>query len=124
VKRFLRARIAGWARRRQGADTLPVAIHYRRIYILPTRAGWGFAFLLFCMFIAGLNYSNSTALFLTFRRHSRPTRTHSGEPRDACALAHRGGSAGHYTGRDRYRRDQRRAPESFRAYERSRPTAD
>jgi uncharacterized protein (DUF58 family) len=41
-------------------------MHYRRIYILPTRAGWGFAFLLFCMFIAGLNYSNSTALFLTF----------------------------------------------------------
>jgi uncharacterized protein (DUF58 family) len=41
-------------------------MHYRRIYILPTRAGWGFAFLLFCMFVAGLNYSNSTALFLTF----------------------------------------------------------
>ena len=41
-------------------------MHYRRIYILPTRAGWGFACLLFCMFVAGLNYSNSTALFLTF----------------------------------------------------------
>jgi len=66
VKRFLRARIASWARRRQGADVLPVTVHYRRIYILPTRAGWGFALLLFCMFVAGLNYSNSTALFLTF----------------------------------------------------------
>ena len=66
MKRFLRARMASWARRRQGADTLPVTMHYRRIYILPTRAGWGFAFLLFCMFVAGLNYSNSTALFLTF----------------------------------------------------------
>jgi uncharacterized protein (DUF58 family) len=66
LKRFLRARIARWARRRQGADSLPATIHYRRIYILPTRAGWGFALLLFCMFIAGLNYSNSTALFLTF----------------------------------------------------------
>jgi uncharacterized protein (DUF58 family) len=66
MKRFLRARIASWARRRQGADNLPVTVHYRRIYILPTRAGWGFAFLLFCMFIAGLNYSNNTALFLTF----------------------------------------------------------
>jgi uncharacterized protein (DUF58 family) len=41
-------------------------MHYRRIYILPTRAGWGFAFLLLCMFVAGLNYSNSTALFFTF----------------------------------------------------------
>ncbi|HSY08118.1 MAG TPA: DUF58 domain-containing protein [Steroidobacteraceae bacterium] len=66
MKRFLRARIASWARRRQGADSLPVTVHYRRIYILPTRAGCGFGVLLFCMFIAGLNYSNSTALFLTF----------------------------------------------------------
>ena len=41
-------------------------MHYRRIYILPTRAGWGFAFLLFCMFVAALHYGNSTALFLTF----------------------------------------------------------
>ena len=66
MTRFLRARIASWARRRQGADALPVTVHYRRIYILPTRAGWGFGFLLFWMFVAGLNYSNSTALFLTF----------------------------------------------------------
>ncbi len=66
MKRFLRARIASWARRRQGADRLPVTLHRRRIYILPTRAGWGFALLLFCMFIAGLNYGNSIALFLTF----------------------------------------------------------
>ena len=66
VKRFLRARIARWARRRQGADQLPVTLHRRRIYILPTRAGWGFALLIFCMFIAGLNYGNSIALFLTF----------------------------------------------------------
>jgi len=66
MKRFLRERIASWARRRQGEDTLPVTVHYRRIYILPTRAGWSFGVLLFCMFIAGLNYNNSTALFLTF----------------------------------------------------------
>jgi len=66
VKRYLGERFASWARRRQGADTLPVSVHYRRIYILPTRAGWSFAVLLFGMFIAGLNYSNSVALFLTF----------------------------------------------------------
>lgn len=66
LRRFLRARISTWAQRRQGADRLPVTVHYRRIYILPTRAGWGFALLLLCMFIAGLNYANSTALFLTF----------------------------------------------------------
>jgi uncharacterized protein (DUF58 family) len=66
VKRLLRARVMRWARRRQGADTLPVVLHRQRIYILPTRAGWGFALLILCMFVAGLNYSNSTALFLTF----------------------------------------------------------
>jgi uncharacterized protein (DUF58 family) len=66
MKRFLRERFARWARRRQGADVLPVSVHYRRIYILPTRAGWSFALLIFCMFVAGLNYSNSVALFLTF----------------------------------------------------------
>jgi uncharacterized protein (DUF58 family) len=66
MRRFLREQFASWARRRQGADALPVSVHYRRIYILPTRAGWSFALLLFCMFIAGLNYSNSVALFLTF----------------------------------------------------------
>jgi uncharacterized protein (DUF58 family) len=66
VKRYLGEVFASWARRRQGADTFPVSVHYRRIYILPTRAGWSFALLLFGMFIAALNYSNSTALFFTF----------------------------------------------------------
>jgi uncharacterized protein (DUF58 family) len=66
MKGWLRERFASWARRRQGADALPVTVHYRRIYILPTRAGWSFALLLFCMFVAGLNYGNSVALFLTF----------------------------------------------------------
>jgi len=66
MKRYLGERFASWARGRQGADTLPVRVHYRRIYILPTRAGWSFALLLFGMFIAALNYGNSIALFLTF----------------------------------------------------------
>ena len=66
MRRLLRERFARWARRRQGADALPVTVHYRRIYLLPTRAGWSFALLLCVMFIAGVNYSNSVALFLTF----------------------------------------------------------
>jgi uncharacterized protein (DUF58 family) len=53
-------------RRRQGPDALPVAVHRRRLYILPTRAGSAFALLLFFMLIAGLNYGNGLALFLTF----------------------------------------------------------
>jgi len=53
-------------RRRQGADRLPVTLERRRLYILPTRAGLAFAALLLLMLLAGLNYANSLALFLTF----------------------------------------------------------
>jgi uncharacterized protein (DUF58 family) len=53
-------------RRRQGLDHLPVTLERRRIYILPTRAGLAFAALLLVMLLAGLNYANSLALFLTF----------------------------------------------------------
>jgi uncharacterized protein (DUF58 family) len=62
----LRTRFAQWTRRRQGADVLPVTLERRRLYILPTGAGVAFALLLFLMLVAGLNYGNSLALFLTF----------------------------------------------------------
>jgi uncharacterized protein (DUF58 family) len=58
--------MAEWIRRRQGPDALPLTLQRRRLYILPTRAGVGFAVLLFFMLVAGLNYANSLALFLTF----------------------------------------------------------
>jgi uncharacterized protein (DUF58 family) len=66
MKQFLRARIANWARRRQGQDAPPFTLHSRRIYILPTRLGVAFGAMLAIMLIAGLNYANSAALFLTF----------------------------------------------------------
>jgi uncharacterized protein (DUF58 family) len=53
-------------RRRQGEDRLPVHLERRRLYILPTRFGIAFAVLLLLMAVAGLNYANSLALFLTF----------------------------------------------------------
>lgn len=62
----LRARVAAWALRRQGEDRLPLTILTRRVYILPTRAGVAFAFLLMLMLVAGLNYANSVALMMTF----------------------------------------------------------
>jgi uncharacterized protein (DUF58 family) len=65
TQRF-RRRAATWARRRQGDDRLPVTLHTRRIYILPTRAGFAFAALLLTMLLAGLNYANSIALLFTF----------------------------------------------------------
>ncbi|MGH8254194.1 MAG: DUF58 domain-containing protein [Steroidobacteraceae bacterium] len=59
-------RVERWARKRQGTDALPLTLLGRRLYILPTRAGIAFALLAFVMLVAGLNYSNSLALFLTF----------------------------------------------------------
>jgi uncharacterized protein (DUF58 family) len=55
-----------WALRRQGKDVLPLTLVARRIYIVPTRAGWVFGLLLAVMFIAGMNYGNGLALLLTF----------------------------------------------------------
>ncbi|MFZ0500369.1 MAG: DUF58 domain-containing protein [Steroidobacteraceae bacterium] len=66
VRERLRQRAAEWARRRQGADSLPLTLARRRLYILPTRAGLGFAALVLTMLIAALNYANSVALLLAF----------------------------------------------------------
>ena len=66
VRRRLRERMAAWSWRRLGQDTPPFTLSRRRLYILPTRAGVGFALLLLVMLVAGLNYGNSVALFLTF----------------------------------------------------------
>ena len=62
----LRKRMAAYIRKRQGADSLPLTLARRRLYILPTRTGIGFGLLLLLMLVAGLNYANSLALFLTF----------------------------------------------------------
>jgi uncharacterized protein (DUF58 family) len=56
----------GWARRRQGPDGDPVALHRRRIYILPTALGLGYGMSLFGMLLAAMNYSNSMGFALTF----------------------------------------------------------
>jgi uncharacterized protein (DUF58 family) len=61
-----RQRMLRWALRRQGVDTLPLKLAPRRIYILPTRAGWTFALLVVAMFLAGMNYGNGLALLLAF----------------------------------------------------------
>jgi uncharacterized protein (DUF58 family) len=66
MKRYLRGRMAQWIRKRQGLDALPLTLSRRRLYILPTRTGVGFSLLLTLMLVAGLNYANSSALFLTF----------------------------------------------------------
>lgn len=61
-----RTRVRAWSRRRQGEDTPAFALQRRRLYILPTRAGLGFAVLVAVMLLAGLNYNNSLGLLLGF----------------------------------------------------------
>ena len=62
----LAQRAAAWARKRQADDLPPCALQPRRLYILPTRTGFGFGLLLLMMLVTGLNYGNSIALMMTF----------------------------------------------------------
>jgi hypothetical protein len=62
------ARIRRWfpgLARGRNPETLPVTLDRRRIYIVPTRAGMGFAVLLAAMLVGALNYQNNAALLLT-----------------------------------------------------------
>jgi uncharacterized protein (DUF58 family) len=46
-------------------ESLPIELHRRRIYIVPTRFGLGFSILLMIMLVGALNYGNNAALLLT-----------------------------------------------------------
>jgi uncharacterized protein (DUF58 family) len=59
-------KLRAWAARRHGRDSLPIKIHRRRIYILPTRAGLMLALMLVAMLIAGLNYNSNLGLAFAF----------------------------------------------------------
>ena len=59
-------RLRKWAARRHGADSLPLTVNRRRIYILPTRFGLALAALLAAMLIAALNYNSNLALAFAF----------------------------------------------------------
>ncbi|MDY1547839.1 DUF58 domain-containing protein [Luteibacter sahnii] len=69
------SRVAGllaWAERRlpsltrlRPVETLPIVLHRRRIYIVPTGFGVGLAILLGVMLLGALNYANNAALGLT-----------------------------------------------------------
>ncbi|MGH8212129.1 MAG: DUF58 domain-containing protein [Rhodanobacteraceae bacterium] len=51
--------------RTRAPESLPIRLHRRRIYIVPTRSGLGFALLLAVMLLGALNYQNNAALLLT-----------------------------------------------------------
>ena len=52
--------------RRRAGRHRPVVLSRQRIYILPTRYGLLYAFLVFLMTLGATNYNNSTAFILTF----------------------------------------------------------
>lgn len=47
-------------------ESLPITLHRRRIYVLPTRFGLAFGTLLAVMTLGALNYDNNPALILAF----------------------------------------------------------
>jgi len=55
-----------WVNRRHPPVTGPIRVERNRIYILPTRQGWGFALLLGIMLLAALNYGNSLLFVVCF----------------------------------------------------------
>ena len=54
------------ARRLPEREAGPVQLHYRRIYILPTRNSVLFGLVLLVMLLSAINYSNSMGFMLTF----------------------------------------------------------
>lgn len=65
-RRRAELRILKWSVRRRPREKGPVELHRRRIYIVPTRMGYTFGFLVFVMLMGSMNYMNSLAFALTF----------------------------------------------------------
>jgi uncharacterized protein (DUF58 family) len=66
LRGVLDARVQEWIRRRQGTDEDPVRLDAKRIYILPTALGAGYAAMVFAMVVGGLNFGNNLGLGLAF----------------------------------------------------------
>ncbi len=61
-----RQRISDWIFRARIPESPPVVLTQRRIFILPSRTGLFFAFVLFLLLVASINYSLSLGYMLTF----------------------------------------------------------
>lgn len=59
-------RVRGWARKRQGQDSLVTTLRPGRVYILPTGVGVVFGIMAFAMLLGAMNYNNNLAFLLTF----------------------------------------------------------
>lgn len=66
AKPGLRASTAQWLSRRITAEGGEITLNQSRVFILPTRAGLGFALLLLLLFVGSLNYNLAMGYALTF----------------------------------------------------------
>ena len=64
LQRWAEGRLPALTRYRR-PESLPIELHRRRIYIVPTGFGLGFSILLAVMLVGALNYANNAALLLT-----------------------------------------------------------
>lgn len=64
VQRWAERRLPALTRYRR-PEKLPIELHRRRIYIVPSGFGLGFSTLLLVMLVGALNYANNAALLLT-----------------------------------------------------------
>jgi len=62
----VRRRIDDWFSRRNPPSQGTILLENNRLYILPTRFGYLFGFMLLFLFLAAINYQNSMAFVLTF----------------------------------------------------------
>jgi uncharacterized protein (DUF58 family) len=62
----LRQDISDWIFRVKVPETPPVTLGQRRIFILPTKQGYFFAFVILLLLLASINYSLSLGFVLTF----------------------------------------------------------
>ncbi|QJR15401.1 DUF58 domain-containing protein [Usitatibacter palustris] len=62
----LRQSVSDWIFRARVPEVAPVTLVQRRIFILPTRQGYVFAFTLMLLLIASINYTLSLGFLLTF----------------------------------------------------------
>lgn len=64
IQRWAERRLPALTRFRR-AESLPIELHRRRIYIIPSSFGLAFTVLLLVMLVGALNYANNAALLLT-----------------------------------------------------------
>src|SRR6185312_12151651 len=64
VQRWAERQLPALTRYRR-RESLPIELHRRRIYIVPSGFGIGFSVLLAIMLVGALNYANNAALLLT-----------------------------------------------------------